>query len=182
MSSSTLAQNAQEPIPWRYSTRGIAIRIFFTCWIVYSLHFATNIVREIYPALALGDHLSFRVDEYAGMHPDIFEKPGYGWHIGNNPGASMLAAIPYALSRPIIDPIVNYVKNARASSGQMCPARYHRISCDACYQKNSAARTGRRGPPLKRQLPLCVYLNYCRHWLGAMPVPSGHGLGLVFST
>ena len=32
------------------------------------------------------------------MHPDLFDKPGYGWHIGANPGGSMVGAIPYALS------------------------------------------------------------------------------------
>jgi hypothetical protein len=111
--------------PWLYPPRGIAVRLFLTCWLVYALHFATNIVREIYPALALGDHFSFRVDEYANMHPDLFEKEGYGWHIGNNPGASMLAAIPYALARPIIDPIVNRVQAARAASGQLEPPGYN---------------------------------------------------------
>ena len=34
-------------------------RIFLTCWIVFTLHFAPDIVREHYPALALGDRLSF---------------------------------------------------------------------------------------------------------------------------
>jgi len=104
--------------------RSIAVRLFFTCWIVYSLHLATNIVREIYPALALGDHFSFRVDEYANMHPDLYEKPGYGWHIGNNPGASMLAAIPYALARPVIDPVVRKVKERREASGMTEPPAY----------------------------------------------------------
>jgi hypothetical protein len=111
-------------VPWHYPPRGIALRLFLTCWLVYALHFASNIVREIYPALALGDHLSFRVDEYANMHPDLFEKPGYGWHIGNNPGASMLAAVPYALARPLIDPIVAAVQRARAASGQTEPPSY----------------------------------------------------------
>jgi hypothetical protein len=108
----------------RISARDIAFRLFLTCWLIYALHFATNIVREIYPALALGDHLSFRVDEYAHMHPDLFETPGYGWHIGNNPGASMLAAIPYALARPVIDPIVAYVNQKRAASGLTEPPSY----------------------------------------------------------
>ncbi len=76
----------QEPEPWRLTPREIAVRLFLTCWIVFSLHFATNTVREIYLALAIGDHLSFRVDEYANLHPDLFEKEGYGWHIGSNPG------------------------------------------------------------------------------------------------
>jgi hypothetical protein len=118
------AETTPRITPWIYSPSGIAVRLFLTCWLVYTVHFASNIVREIYPALALGDHLSFRVDEYAHMHPDLFEKPGYGWHIGNNPGASMLAAIPYALARPIIDPIVAGVQRARQAKGQAEPPVY----------------------------------------------------------
>lgn len=113
------------PAPWRFSPRGIAFRLFATCWLVYTLHFATNTVREIYLALAIGDHLSFRVDEYARMHPDLFEKEGYGWHVGSNPGVSMLAAIPYALSRPIVDGVVMEVNRQRAASGQNDPPPYH---------------------------------------------------------
>lgn len=111
--------------PLGLTTRQIAVRLFLTCWLVYALHFATNTVREIYPALALGDHFSFRVDEYANMHPDLFDKPGYGWHIGNNPGVSMVGAIPYALARPIIDPIVRRVQQQRAASGQTSPPAYN---------------------------------------------------------
>src|SRR5262245_44535832 len=111
-------EDRPEPAPWRYPTQGIALRLFLTCWLVYTLHFATNIVREIYPALTLADHWSFRIDEYAHMHPDLFEKEGYGWHIGNNPGASMLAAIPYALTRPVIDRVVAHVNQRRAANRQ----------------------------------------------------------------
>lgn len=115
----------REPIAWRgYTPRGLAWRIFVTCWIVFTLHFASDIVREHYPAMALGDRLSFRLDEYGGLHPDLFEKEGYGWHIGNNPGISMLAAIPYALSRPIIDPIVDRVRERRRLSGNTEPPDY----------------------------------------------------------
>ncbi len=113
------------PVPWRFSPRGVAVRLFITCWLVYGLHFATNIVREIYPALGLGDRFSFRLDEYANLHPDLFEKPGYGWHSGNNPGASMIAAIPYALARPVIDRIVTRVQQRRAASGQTEPPAYN---------------------------------------------------------
>jgi hypothetical protein len=96
------------------ATRALAVRLFFTAWLIYALHAATNTVREIYPALSLGDHLSFRVDEYAGLHPDLFEKAGYGWHINSNPGASMLAALPYAALRPAIDRVVRRVNASRA--------------------------------------------------------------------
>lgn len=97
--------------------KAAAWRLFLTCWLVYALHFATNTVRETYLALAIGDHFSFRVDEYAGLHPDLFEKPGYGWHINANPGASMVAAIPYALLRPVTDRIVAEVNRRRAAAG-----------------------------------------------------------------
>lgn len=113
------------PAPWRFPWRGIALRLFITCWLIYTMHFATNTVREVYLALAIGDHLSFRVDEYANMHPDLFEKPGYGWHINNNPGVSMVGAIPYALSRPIIDPIVERINRARAAGDQLQPPTYN---------------------------------------------------------
>ncbi|HEY7336517.1 MAG TPA: hypothetical protein VH639_16615 [Bryobacteraceae bacterium] len=106
-----------EPQPWILPTRTIAVRLFLTCWIVFAVHVATNTVREIYLALAIGDHLSFRVDEYANMHPDLFEKKGYGWHIGANPGASMIGAIPYFFTRPIVDRVVAKVNRARAASG-----------------------------------------------------------------
>jgi hypothetical protein len=105
--------------------RSTAVRLFLTCWLVFVLHFASNTVREIYLALAIGDHLSFRVDDYANMHPDLFEKKGYGWHIGANPGASMIGAIPYALARPAIDRIVERVNRSRRLSGQMEPPAYN---------------------------------------------------------
>src|SRR5689334_6097254 len=113
------------PAPWIFPTRSIAVRLFITCWLVYSIHVATNTVREIYLALAIGDHLSFRVDDYAHLHPDLFDKKGYGWHIGANPGASMLGAIPYAMSRPVVDRVVAAVNRSRAASGQKEPPAYN---------------------------------------------------------
>jgi hypothetical protein len=114
--------SAAGPAPWRFSTRGIAVRLFLTCWLIYTVHAATNTVREVFLAMSIGDHLSFRVDEYAGMHPDLFEKKGYGWHIGANPGASMLAAIPYAAARPVTDAIVGLVNRSRAARRAEPPA------------------------------------------------------------
>ncbi len=111
----------------RLSSRGIAVRLFLTCWLVYALHFATNTVREVYLALSLGDHLSFRVDEYAHLHPDLFELEGYGWHINNNPGASMVAAIPYALARPVIDRVVARVNASRQANSLTEPPVYHSV-------------------------------------------------------
>jgi hypothetical protein len=106
---------------WKFSRTATALRLFVTCWIVYALYFATNTVREIYPALALGDHLSFDVSEYNGLHPDIFEIPGRGVFINNNPGASILGAVPYVMARSLIDRIVDRVQRARSASPNSIP-------------------------------------------------------------
>jgi hypothetical protein len=101
---------------------GVPLRLFITCWVIFTLHFATNTVREIYPALSLGDDLSFDVSEYVGLHPDIFVLPGRGAYINNNPGASILAAIPYSLVRPAIQFITELVIEARAASAKPPPS------------------------------------------------------------
>jgi hypothetical protein len=111
----------------RFSELGITIRIFLTCWLVFTLHFATNTVREIYPALSLGDHLSFDVSEYAGLHQDIFEIPGRGSFINNNPGASIIGAIPYALFRPVTDRIVERVQKERSANPQTEAVKFETI-------------------------------------------------------
>jgi hypothetical protein len=142
-----------------------SIRLFLTAWIVFTLHFATNTVREIFPALALGDHFSFRVDEYANMHPDLFEKEGYGWHIGNNPGASMIAAIPYALARPIIDPIIE--RAARTRAGQTEPPAY---SSPWPMAREFYREAWRRGFDLKFGLAAFVMQAFCMAPLSALAV------------
>lgn len=98
------------------TVRGVALRIFISCWLVYAAHFATNTVREVYPALSLGDHLSFDVSEYLGLHIDIFEVPGRGAFINNNPGASIMGAVPYAIASPVINAVSQRVQESRASS------------------------------------------------------------------
>lgn len=86
--------------------RGVAVRLVLTVWIVYALHATTNVVRETYLAMAIGGHGSVRVDPYLGLHSDIFAIPGRGAYINNNPGASILGAVPYALSRPFVAVLV----------------------------------------------------------------------------
>lgn len=102
------------------------MRLFLTCWLVYAIHLATNTVREIIPAITMAEHFTFRVDEYAGLnHSDFFYKPGFGWYIDGNPGASVVAALPYFLSMPIVDPIVAAVNRSRALSGIKEPPAYN---------------------------------------------------------
>ena len=102
------------PLPRKLMS--IPLRLFITCWMIYALHFATNIVREIYLGISLGDSASFRVDEFAGLHPDLFDKEGYGWHINNNPGASMIGSIPYFFDKWWINQIVIHEKTKRIGS------------------------------------------------------------------
>ena len=111
--------------PRRLSSRNVAVRLFLTCWLVYAMHFATNTVREIYPALSLGDHLSFDVSEYAGLHPDLFEIPGRGVFINNNPGAAISGAIPYTITHPLTDRFVERTKQARAAAPEDETAVYN---------------------------------------------------------
>ena len=84
------------------ASRSTALRIFLTGWILYSAHFSSNVVRETYLAITLGESFSVRVDEYMGLHPDLFEIPGRGAYINSNPGASILGAVPYALANPFL--------------------------------------------------------------------------------
>lgn len=86
----------------------LGARLVFTVWLVYALHATTNVVRETYLAIAIGDHASLRVDEYLGLHPDLFEIPGRGAYINNNPGASFLGAIPYTAARPALAALFAY--------------------------------------------------------------------------
>ncbi len=171
--------NQGEPKSWAWPARGIAIRLFFTCWIVYSVHVATNTVREIYLALAIGDHLSFRVDEYANMHPDLFEKKGFGWHIGANPGASMLGAVPYFFSRPVIDRIVEKVNRARAASGRKEPPQYNSPWPMA---RDFYAESWRRGFDIKFGLAAIVMQMFCMAPISALgAVAMFYFLRRVFS-
>jgi hypothetical protein len=77
--------------------------LFLTVAIVYAVHFAPNVVRETYLAIAIGDRASVRVDPFLGLHPDLFEIPGRGVYINSNPGASFFGAVPYAIARPFFD-------------------------------------------------------------------------------
>jgi hypothetical protein len=172
-------ENVATPKPavhWllQFSTRQVATRLFFTCWLIYSIHLATNTVREIYLALSIADHLSFRVDEYANLHPDLFEKPGYGWHIGANPGGSMLGAIPYALFRPIVDPVlarVNRQRTAGLASGQLEPPKY-----DSPWPKAQwfFQESWRRGLEVKFGLAAIIMQVFCMAPISALGVVAMH--------
>jgi hypothetical protein len=114
------ADHSAKPLPLGIRLQA---RLFVTCWLIFVLHFATDIVREHYLSFSLAEDYSFRMDKYLGFHVDIFDTPGHGAHIGNNPGVSLVGAIPYWLCRPIIDPLVAAI-NARRAAGAPVTAIY----------------------------------------------------------
>ncbi|MBI3484113.1 MAG: hypothetical protein HY012_03040 [Acidobacteria bacterium] len=87
------------------SARGIQVRLFLTCWIVYALHFTPFVTREAFLMMSVAEHGTARVDEYAGMHSDLVTFPGRGTYMTNNPGASLAAALPYWLAQPVMNRI-----------------------------------------------------------------------------
>jgi hypothetical protein len=83
-------------------------RIFLTAWILFSAHFATNVVREHYPAFTLAEHGTFRVDEYQGFHSDIFRHTDGHSYICNNVAVSVIAAVPLFVFDPVLDALQDY--------------------------------------------------------------------------
>ena len=67
------------------------------------MFFATNVVREHYPAFSLIAHGSFQLDEYAGFHSDIFQHRDGHYYIGNQVTASVITALPLLLFDPLLD-------------------------------------------------------------------------------
>lgn len=92
------------------ATRGLQLRLFFTCWLVFGAHHATDFVREHYLVLSIVEDGSFDLTKYVGLHVDIFRNPPTaphgGAHHGANPGISMVAVPPYLVLKPLVDRIV----------------------------------------------------------------------------
>src|SRR5262249_11865025 len=92
-------------------------RIFLIAWIIYSVHFATNVVREHYPAFSLVKHGTFFVDEYQGFHSDIFVHPNGHSVIGNQVLVSVFAAVPLVVFNPVLDALEQYSKRKLTERG-----------------------------------------------------------------
>jgi hypothetical protein len=145
--------------------RSTRLRLFVTCWLVLTLHFATNFVREHYPALALAEHGRFSVGEYLGLHPDIFVAPSGKAYITNNPGVSILAAVPLFLFRPALDLTEAYGKRRLAESGGQVSAVYH---TDSPNDRRFFREVRRRGLDLKLGLVTFLTVAFCMSPLTAL--------------
>ncbi len=117
------------------AVRGTKVRLFLTCWVIYAVHFSPYVYRELYLAMSLAEDQSVRVDKYEDLHPDLFWLPERGAFLAGNPGASILAAVPYWLTQPI----VNRVAPVRpAPPGEQIAAQYKEtryLNRVAFYQK-----------------------------------------------
>ncbi len=128
------AAAARGPLPGGFTVRGIEVRLFLTLWLVFLLHVSPFVVRELYLTLALVEDHSVRVDKYADLHPDLITIPGRGAYLGNNPGASILAAVPYALAYPAIKRIAP-VRPAPAEEKLGAEYKEQRVMRLAFYKK-----------------------------------------------
>ncbi len=87
----------------------VPVRIFLICWIVFTVHFATNVVREHYPAFALIERGNFQCDEYwdeeteTFLHADIFWHDDGHAYVGNNVLGAVIAVPPLLLFDPLLD-------------------------------------------------------------------------------
>jgi hypothetical protein len=77
-------------------------RVFFTCWITYTVFWTPYIVREHFPAITLAESGTLNVQRFLGYTDDIFPSARGGAFINNNPGASITGAIPLFVFRPLI--------------------------------------------------------------------------------
>lgn len=77
-------------------------RVFFTCWITYSVFWTPYIVREHFPAITLAESGTLNVQRFLGYTDDIFPSSSGRAFINNNPGASITGAIPLFILRPLI--------------------------------------------------------------------------------
>lgn len=145
------------------SARSIQIRLFLTCWIIFVLHFATDFVREHYLVLSIAEDCSFRLDDYVDLHYDIFVTPGHGAHHAGNPGASMVAALPYFVFMPAVNRISNLFSRPRTAEEE-----------NAVYHDPIAARVQfydkvrQRGLDIKFGLVAIVTMVFCMAPLTAL--------------
>ncbi|MBL8840322.1 MAG: hypothetical protein JNL90_02210 [Planctomycetes bacterium] len=125
--------------------RSVRVRLFAAVFVVASLLFATQVVREHYPAFALAQHGTLACDEWAGLHPDLFQHDDGHWYANNQVGASLVAAPLLWLASPLLDRLEAIGKRQAAADGEQ-PARF-----DSAYARRAAfmAEVRKRGIHLR---------------------------------
>jgi hypothetical protein len=77
-------------------------RVFAICWLVYTAFWTPYLLREHFPAFTLSESGTLNVEGYLGWSNDIFRGARGGAYINNNPGASLTAAVPLVVLRPVL--------------------------------------------------------------------------------
>ena len=93
------------------TARGVGLRVFATAWLVYTAYFTPFIVREHFAAITLAESGSLNVERFLGWSEDIFRGPQGGAYINNNPGASILGAVPLIVFRPVLRASENWARS-----------------------------------------------------------------------
>lgn len=102
----------------------VQVRLFLVCWIVYSTFFATNVVREHYPAFALIERGDWICDRYEGFHADLFRHTDGHVYTGNNVMGSLLAVPSLLAFDPLLDALEERSQAKLAESGGAVDATY----------------------------------------------------------
>lgn len=71
-------------------------------------------IREQFPAITLATQGTLDVARFAGWSGDIFLRPDGRAFINNNPGASLVGALPLIVARPVLDQVERW--NSRSPS------------------------------------------------------------------
>ena len=102
----------------------VKVRLFLICWIVFSAFFATNVVREHYPAFALIERGDWQCDRFYGMHADLFRHTDGHVYSGNNLMGSLITALPLVVFDPLLDKLEEHSKAELALHPESLDAAY----------------------------------------------------------
>jgi hypothetical protein len=90
-------------------------RVFLTAWLIFTVHWGPYMIREHLPAVAIATRGTLDVSPFLGWTDDVFPGPRGGAFINNNPGASLVGAIPLVAARPLLDRIERWNDQSPAS-------------------------------------------------------------------
>ncbi len=93
-------------------------------WVLFTLFFSTNVVREHYPAFALIDTGTLQCDAYQGWHSDIFVHTDGHSYINNSVAASLVAVGPLFVFDPVLDLLEAHSKRQLAANAGAVDTAY----------------------------------------------------------
>lgn len=109
-------------------------RLFLACWLIFAVHWAPFMIREEFPAITLATDGTLNVARFEGWTSDIFARGDGRAFINNNPGASILGAVPLFVARPLLERVERWndrnpssiARSWRAEDFPAIPAVAHR--------------------------------------------------------